>query len=164
MDSKKLIAGYEKMLQNVTEFLQAAEETAEVNIEVALQNAKLQMQDIKEYTEEELERIQHYLARDLHFFGDNSVQMEGDLLSWLKFDLELVQARFWELIARAADPTWLVLDNLKERSFYSEYKTGELMGPGVLRCSHCGKELHFNKVSRIPPCAKCKHTVFERTR
>ena len=44
----------------------------------------------------------------------------------------------------------------------SLYRTGEITAPGVLECSECGEELHFEKTGRIPPCPKCSATRFQR--
>lgn len=162
MDTRKLIEGYEKSLQHLSEFLRGAEKTAEDNIDIALASAKEQLHELKGFTEEEITLIQNYLKRDVSHLGKQSQENYSEVGEWFRFDLKLLESRIWENLIKAADPTWLELNKLKENSFYFIYKTGELVGPSSLECKHCGKTHHFYKVSHIPPCSGCKSTEFTR--
>ena len=42
------------------------------------------------------------------------------------------------------------------------YKTGEIAGAGTLECKECGQILRYEKPTRIPPCPKCRNTLFRR--
>jgi NAD-dependent SIR2 family protein deacetylase len=43
------------------------------------------------------------------------------------------------------------------------YKTGEIAGAGTLQCLQCEQQLAFDKATRIPPCPKCRGTLFRRS-
>ena len=68
-----------------------------------------------------------------------------------------------DMFAKVADRTRLELDRFADNArAASLYHTGEVTGPGTLVCAGCGKELHFHKAGRIPPCPKCHGTEYRR--
>ncbi|GIX47984.1 MAG: hypothetical protein KatS3mg131_2195 [Candidatus Tectimicrobiota bacterium] len=45
-----------------------------------------------------------------------------------------------------------------------EYHTGTSVGPGAFECTRCAKRLHKRKAGPLPPCRRCRGTVFRRCR
>ncbi len=115
-----------------------------------------------ELSKEEAARVAGFLKRDLtdaaHFMHETG----RSLKDWLGFDLMYLEDRLRDLLFRAADQTTVELMALKEQAMAAEYHTGEIAGPGNLICDKCGEKLHFEKPGHIPPCPKCRATVFHR--
>ena len=67
------------------------------------------------------------------------------------------------MFANLADKTRIELDELAERARQvGVWHTGEITNVGVLYCQNCDEVLHFKKPGHIPPCPKCKGTVFKK--
>lgn len=58
----------------------------------------------------------------------------------------------------------LTIECYKVRRRFEEWRTGEVTTIGTLRCRHCGELVRFKRTGRIPPCPKCRATVYERVR
>ena len=119
--------------------------------------------ELGELTREEAERVAGYLERDLRDAAGFIAETGQQLRDWLRVDLERMGQGALDLFAQVADQTSLQLRNLAERARRAEvYHTGEVAGPGTLVCVQCGKELHFDRPGRIPPCPRCHGTEFRR--
>ena len=156
----KLVQGYNTMMDKLSEWTEKADESAGPMIINGIKEAEEFLTELKQWSVEEIDLISLYVKRDLQ---DAAVKMEKDnksFLDWLEFDKQLIEEKVLAVFASMADQTRLELDHLKETA--SEWHTGEITGIGILVCQNCGKELHFNKPGRIPPCPSCKHTVFKR--
>lgn len=44
-----------------------------------------------------------------------------------------------------------------------KYKTGEITHGGEFTCTNCEAEIHLKHPGRLPPCPKCRKTVYRRT-
>ncbi|MEJ1391905.1 MAG: zinc ribbon-containing protein, partial [Candidatus Sedimenticola sp. (ex Thyasira tokunagai)] len=159
----RLVNAYEKMLEQVDEMLDKAEKNTLPKLRKSIDTARDKMVEMNELTREEAEKIGGYLERDMkdaaHFLNETG----DEFRNWYKFDVELIEARMMELFAKVADRTRLEMERFTHQMREaSMYHTGEITGPGTLICTKCGKELHFHKTGRIPPCGKCHATEFER--
>ena len=106
-----------------------------------------------------------YLKRDLEDAGYYLADTGEDLGKWLRFDLELVESRLAEAFLSVADRTRVEMAKLNaELEYASHWHTGEITGIGTLRCTECGEELHFKHTGHIPPCPKCRGTLFDRVK
>jgi len=156
-----LARAYERMLERVRHGL----EDTEARLEHALEAAREKAVELGELTREEAERVAGWVRRDLHEAARHAAGTGEDLARWLRFDLELIEARLWELFSAAADRTRLELMALEEAAGAPPpYRTGEVAGPGTLVCRGCGERLRFRRAGRIPPCPRCRGTEFERPR
>ena len=156
----KLVKGYNTMLDKLSEWTEKADETAGPMIINGVKDAEEFLAELQEWSKEEIDLISRYVKRDLH---DAAVKMEGNNKSfkeWLEFDLHRVEEKLLSVFSNMADQTRQELDHLKETA--NEWHTGEVTGIGTLVCTNCGKELHFLKSGRIPPCSSCSHTIFKR--
>lgn len=163
-DKDRLAHAYDAMLERVKQMLESAEEVGHT-VEQALDRAYHRAIELDEITREEAEKVRDYVRRDLHDMGDYIKQTQQDYRAWLQMDLQLIEARMLDLIASVADRTKLELSEWAARAQVAVlWHTGEITGPGVLRCESCGEKLHFKNSGRIPPCPKCHSTVFKRGR
>lgn len=162
---EKLIAAYDNMMTRVAKFLDTAERQALPVLQKHIEKAKQQAIELKEITKEDAERVGYYIRRDLDDAADYLEHTGDELSTWLSFDLELVEDRLLEVFAKVADKTRLELAQLKAQAKRAqEYHTGEITSIGTLACQSCNSLVHFKKTGKIPPCPKCNHTVFVRTR
>ncbi|MFP4079745.1 MAG: zinc ribbon-containing protein [Ectothiorhodospira sp.] len=156
-----LTQAYERMLERVRHAL----ETAEPTLEEAIQQAVHKAVHLGEVTREEAHEVADYLRRDLHDMGDYLSASRRDLRTWLRMDLQLIEARLLDLLSSVADRTRLELAELEARArTVGIWHTGEVAGPGELTCTECDETLHFTRSGRIPPCPRCKATTFRRAR
>lgn len=160
---EKLIHGYEKMLENVEKHLVDFEENAAPRLHDALELAKKNATKMAELSKHEAEEISQYVKRDLHEAADYLKENGSELKDWLKLDIELIERRFLDIFASAADRTRIELGKLAENArAASFYHTGEVSSPGCLKCVSCGQLIKMHKTAHIPPCPKCHKTDFKR--
>jgi len=153
---------YERLLETAINDTRKLESKSGPVLHKLIDEAQQKLSEMGELSKEELERVAEYLKRDLLDAAAYIEETSEDIATWLGFDIELVEDRLKELLIQAADQTTVDLLEFKERAEARRYHTGEYTGPGTLVCVNCEEKLHFHKVSRIPPCPKCKGTSFNR--
>ena len=162
-DSDKLIKAFDHMVENVSKAMHEAEEALAPTIDEMIQSAQILASDIHKLSKEESEKLGEALKRDIHKAHKTLNQQKKELKDWLSFDLTLVEDKFIELIARAADKSWLDFRDFESQSKQGEvYRTGEVCSAGTLCCKSCAQTMNLSKTSHIPPCPKCHHTEFYR--
>lgn len=164
--AEKLELAYERMVQHIFDWRQKARaEGRELEdwFKHAAESAIETEVELEELTRDEANKVINYLAQDLHDATKHVKETEKELAFWWNFDVSLLEDRFHDAFVNAADPTalghFLLARQLEERSVLH---TGEVTAPGTLRCTECGKEIHFHKPGHIPPCSGCHKTTFER--
>jgi len=151
---------YELLLEDALEEAHKIEEKTGPALHRAIDKAHIKTGKLEELTKEEAEKLAGYLKRDLVDAARYIKESSEDFKIWFGFDVELIEDRLQELFTQAADQTTVELMKLKEQA--SQYRTGEITGPGTLCCNECGELLHFHRPGHIPPCPKCHGTVFRR--
>lgn len=160
---EKSTAAYDKMMERIQHFFEESESNAVPTLKQRIELAKLRAIELREVTAEEADKIAYYVERDLHDAAEYLETTGKEFSTWFSFDLQLVEARLYELFASVADRTRLELGQLASQAqMAQQYHTGEITGIGTLFCDSCGTEMHFKKTGRIPPCPKCHHTEFRR--
>lgn len=157
----KLVHGYETMMNKLSEWMEKTDENAGPMFINGIKDAEEFLVELKQWSKEEVDLISRYVKRDLH---DAATKMEKEnktFREWLEFDIHQIEDKVLSLFANMADQTRLELHHIEEMA--NEWHTGEVTSIGTLTCKHCGKELHFHKAGRIPPCPSCKKTEFKRT-
>ncbi|MCC5959776.1 MAG: zinc ribbon-containing protein [Ectothiorhodospiraceae bacterium] len=160
---KRQTDAYEKMLERVTHAMERAEEEARPRLREALERARKRAVELGELTTEEAQRISDYVRRDVEDAAQYLSRNQEDLAGWFRMDMQLIESWLLDRFASIADRTRLELLKFNanlERA--AHWHTGEITGPGELRCESCGKIMRFEKAGHIPPCPKCSHTSFER--
>lgn len=153
---------YERLLETALDDLHKAEDKSGPALHRLIDKAREKLLAAEEFSEEELEKVGDYLKRDLIDAAEYLSETGSDFATWLGFDIELIEDRLKEMFSQAADQTTVELLQLKQQAEHAPYHTGQITGPGTLVCDSCGEKLHFHRVSRIPPCPKCKGTSFHR--
>lgn len=113
-------------------------------------------------TEAEADKLADYLKRDLTDVATYMHRTGKELRDWLGFDLAVLEEQLRSNFARAADASTVEILKLKRHAETAEYHSGEITGPGTLRCDACGEILHFHQPARIPPCPRCRKARFHR--
>lgn len=161
---EKLIHGYNRMMERVKAAMEKIGEKTAPRLRQAIEQAKEKAVELEELTEEEAERIGEYLRRDIESAADYlASEKVQELKDWLRIDAQLIEQQLLDMFLSVADQTKLDMLQFQEQlEEASEYRTGEITGPGALACLDCGEVLHFHKTSHIPPCPRCHGTVFTR--
>jgi hypothetical protein len=159
----RLLDAYSVMLERANEYIDKAEEQAKPAFERAVERAQETAHELGELSREEARLVADYLKRDLRDIGQQMADSRTELRSWLRFDVEQIESRLWEAFASIADRTSLELMRFAgEARKRVEYRAGEITGPGTLMCDACGEEVHFGAPAEIPPCPRCRGTLFHR--
>ncbi len=161
---EKLIHGYNRMMERVKAAMEKIGEKTAPRLREAIEQAKEKAVELEELTEEEAQRIGEYLRRDIESAADYlASEKVQELKDWLRIDAQLIEQQLLDMFLSVADQTKLdMLEFQEQLEEASEYRTGEITGPGALACLECGEVLHFHKTSHIPPCPRCHGTVFTR--
>ncbi len=164
-DRERQRSGYEQMLQRVAESLDSAGDEARPRLRQALDDARRRAVELGELGRDEAERVAEYLRRDIEEAGRflANPATDNDLRGWFRIDLALLESWLYDRFSMLADRTrleWLELH--RQWSEAEIYHTGEMTGPGELRCLACERSLHFERPGHIPPCPSCHGTHFER--
>ncbi|WP_198264160.1 zinc ribbon-containing protein [sulfur-oxidizing endosymbiont of Gigantopelta aegis] len=156
----KLVDGYNTMLDKLAEWSDKADAEAGPMIVNGIKDTEEFLVDLKRWTKEEIDLISRYVQRDLHDAASKMEVKNQNFKEWFEFDMQRVEENLLAVFSNMADKTREELEHLKEAG--NEWHTGEVTSIGTLVCKNCGKELHFHKPGRIPPCSACSHTQFKR--
>jgi hypothetical protein len=161
--AEEQVEAYNRMIKRTHAAIEEAGKERKPSLHEHVETAKEKAVELGELTREEAERISDFVKRDIEDAGLYLSDSSRVLSDWFRFDLQLIEDRMLEMFAKVADRTRLELLDLEEQAERaSEYRTGELTGPGSLQCVRCGKIMHFHKTGHIPPCPRCHTTVFQR--
>lgn len=162
--NQKLVHAYNQMMQRVKERLGQTEKAAEPRLRRAIEAAEEKAVELGELSREEAVQIGDYLRRDLQDAGEYLAGDETqELKDWFRIDLNLIENQILDMFLSVADQAKLdMLDFQEQLAEATEYRTGEITGPGLLSCMDCGEALHFHEAGHIPPCPKCRGTYFVR--
>lgn len=151
------------MLENVNTSIHEAESALAPSIDEMILNAQILARELYSLTQEEAEGLSYSLKRDLHKANIVINQQSKEMGDWLSFDFKLAEDKFLELVANAADKSWLefhALDQLNHESII--YRSGEVCASGTLTCANCGEMLIIKESTQIPNCLNCSKTEFYR--
>jgi hypothetical protein len=162
--NEKLVEAYNQMMLRVSEALAKAEKAAGPTLRKAIAEAEERAVELGELSQEEAVRIGEYLRRDMQDAGEYLAGDEAqELKDWLRLDISLIENQLFDMFLSVADQAKLDMLNFQEElAEATEYRSGEITGPGTLVCMDCGELLHFHEAGHIPPCPKCHGTYFTR--
>ena len=162
-DREKLVAAFEHMIESVSQSLHEAEEALAPTVDEMVHNAQQLAREIFTLSQEEAESLGSTLKRDMHKANEVLNQQGKELHDWFSFDLALVEDKFTDMIARAADKTWLDFRAFENEDHQASlYHSGEVCNAGSFSCTHCDAILRLSSTAQIPPCATCAGEEFYR--
>lgn len=154
-----LVDLYEKMSKALRENLERAGTYTEEAFEAALRESKDWAQRMREAYSDDITKVSEFIRRDWH----EAVRISRDQAS-KTLDFERLQVGMLGFLMRMAQTAGSQLEGFASRlNERLTYKTGEIAGAGTLDCNQCHQQLLIEKPTRIPPCPKCRGTVFRRS-
>ena len=162
-DREKLVAAFEHMVENVSESVHKAEEALAPTIDEMVHNAQQLAREVYTLTQEEAEGLGATLKRDMQKANEVMNQQSKELKDWFRFDLTLVEDRFIDMIARAADKAWLDFRAFETEDHQASlYRSGEVCNAGSFSCCKCGEIIRLTAPGQITACPACQHEKFYR--
>lgn len=162
-DREKLVAAFEHMVENVSESMHQAEEALAPTVDEMVHNAQQIAHEIYALTQEEADSLGATLKRDMHKANKALNQQGKELRDWLSFDLTLIEDRFIDMIAQAADKTWLDFRAFEQEQHKTNlYRSGDVCSAGSFCCKHCGETIRLSGTGQIPRCPACERKKFYR--
>jgi len=142
-------------------FEQGAEKSAEF-AKVALEKAREQLTGAGAFTEEQGQKLKGFLERDLGRTGEYARSFSQEARE--RLEPSRLGAGALSSIAslmKVAGSAMSKLANVADEALACH--SGEITSAGTLSCTACGKEMHFKKTGRIPPCPSCHATEFRKS-
>lgn len=169
-DDSSLVEAYNQMMSRVKDSIDNAEAHAIPTLQKAINHARKQAIHLGEITAEEAEEVGNYIKRDINDAAEYLMETSHEFSEWLMLDIEIIEQKVLELFLSVADKTRLELEQLSRPgcdieatdSQETEYKTGEITGPGTLVCIACLEKIQFNTTDTIPACSHCNGQIFKR--
>lgn len=162
-DREKLTVAFDHMVEQVSQAMHEAEEALAPTIDEMVHNAQTLTRELFALTQEEAESLGNTLKRDLHKANQTLNRQSKELKDWLSFDMTLVEDRFIDLVAQAADKTWLDFREFEQEDHQASlYRSGEICNAGTLSCNNCGNRIQLSRSGQIPTCPGCAHSEFYR--
>lgn len=159
--SARMVRAYRHMLDRARHLFEHRED--QPTLREAIEDASRRAVEFGELTRGEAEQVAEYVRRDLHDAGGYLSHTGRELREWAQIDLSMVEQGLLDLFTRAADRSRLEYDAFtRELAAGPVYRSGEMTGPGTLRCDNCAQLMHFHEPGHIPPCPRCHHTQFRR--
>jgi len=161
----KLVSGYDTMMEKLFEWSEKTDEKAGPVLIHGMEETEQFLHDVGKWSKEEIDLLSRYVKRDLRHIAQNLEKTNSKFIDWLDVDSLQVEKSLLNMLSSMADHTRLELDNIKHLAESAEdLHTGEVTTVGSISCKSCGKEFHFHRAGRIPPCASCHKTIFIRTK
>ncbi|PMH37481.1 hypothetical protein BCU68_07645 [Vibrio sp. 10N.286.49.B3] len=144
---------YEKMLAGVVDTLKHSPE----ELDNVLDTSAKVVDAANEMTKDELALISAYMKSDLKEFAENYEESKSGPFYLMVMD------SIWQGLLEITDRTkveWVELfQDLEHRGLY---KTGDVIGFGVLVCENCTHKVEYNHPTSIVSCTKCGSNAFSR--
>ena len=149
---------YEKMSKTLRSNLDRAGTLTEDVFERAMKESQELALKMRDHYGDDIKKVSDFIRRDWY----ETIRYTRDQ-TWKSLDLERIQVGIMGVLSRIAQTAGSRLENFASRMQERlTYKTGEIAGAGTLECKQCGQILLYEKPTRIPPCPKCRNTLFRR--
>ncbi len=159
----KLAEAYTHLVDEINLKLHDVEELLRPTVEEIISNAKHTTQDLYEISQEESEALVDALKKDLAKAETVMAEQKQELGDWFQFDVAMLENKFLDLVAKAADSGWMAFREFEAGGHQaSHYHSGTIAHPGRFACTNCSKTITLDHLSRIPPCPACHNGDFYR--
>jgi len=164
-EKEKLLDQYDAFAEKFKDLYLAGKDRGKEAMAHAMEKAQSEMSALGEFSAAQSDLLKKYLARDLeqtlidiqekaHAFSDEAKD---------KLQPSRLHAGALSSLAYVLDHTSDALHSLKNKTLDAiTYNTGEITSVGSLTCQACGCKMHFKKTGHIPPCPKCRGTIFHK--
>lgn len=159
---RKLEQGYEKMVKSVKSALQEAEEKTLPALNKAVEKAKEAAVEVGKLTKREAENLAEYVKKDLVNAAEQFETATTEFSEELSEEVKDVEAGFFYWMLTLADPAKIQLRDFLIGMQLEDFHAGEVTSAGTLECQSCGKQIHLEKTSHIPPCPECSGTEYKK--
>jgi len=156
--NKDDISLYENLAARTAELLEEGKRT----LDEAMKKASDEFTAAGKFSREQAEKFAAYIRRDLSLLGTQADKTRESLKKAV--DPQRVAAGAQSVFARILASTAETLSDWADKTEKQvEYKTGEVTSLGTLTCKACGNAIHMSGTGHIPPCPKCRKTVFRKS-
>jgi len=158
---EKLARQYDLLASKFKDLYLAGKERGRESMAVAMEKAHEQLTALGEFSAEQGEEFKQYLARDL----DQTIVDAQQLGESAKEKLHPARLGAGALasLATVLELTGNALRALSDKTRDSlTYSTGQLTSAGTLTCKACGQTVQLKSTGHVPPCPKCKATLFSK--
>lgn len=160
-EKAKLEQQYDLLASKFNELYLAGKERSRESMSTALAKSQEQLTALGEFTEEHGEELKQYLSRDLDQVISHAQHLGEEAKD--RFNPSRLGAGALSSIATVLEFTGNALRSLSDKTKESlTYKTGEMTSAGTLTCQECGQEVHLKQTGHVPPCPKCKGTLYHK--
>lgn len=157
-----LINAYNQMMQFIRSAFEGTS-SADMTLQKALDMARQEVIHLGEVSSEEAHEISEFVKRDINDAAEYMLETSSDFGDWLMLDIEVLERKIVDMFLSVADRTRIELEALKEYNReISLYYSGEITGPGMLKCTKCGKCVPFLTTAHIENCKHCGNSSFQR--
>jgi len=160
-EKSKLARQYDLLASKFNEHYTAGKDRGREAMSAALEKAREQLTLLGEFSAEQGSELKQYLARDL----DQTIadaQMLGDETKERLHPARLGAGALASIVA-VLESTGNALRSLTDKTKKTlTYRTGELTSAGTLTCQGCEQKVQLKKTGHVPPCPKCKGTLFSK--
>jgi len=164
--SEAAVGVYDRILERVYRSVDAVETRSWPFVKAKIDEAVELEQAAREMTREELDLLGAYVRRDLSELGRIAHKTGDSIAALMKFDLQVLERRFVEMLDLLADPSLVTRTELQQRLDHGaeDYLAGEVAAMGALRCLSCGAVALLTETRVIEPCHQCGERYFHRDR
>jgi len=142
-------------------FEQGAEKSAEF-ARAALEKAREQLTGAGAFSEEQGQKLKGFLERDIGRAGEFARSFSQEAKD--RLEPSRIGVGALSSIASLMNVAGRALSSLSDMADQAlSCHSGEITSAGTLTCAACGKEMHFKKTGRIPPCPSCHGTEFKKS-
>ena len=149
---------YVELNTKLNNWLDDFEQSQLLNVNEFIEQAKRVLIAAESLPEESIKQFVRNLQYDLqHFYQQNKNDAKHSVY------LALMEETLWQKLADMTDKAkveWIELEH--DLSLHGQYRTGDIIGFGILECQLCHKEYHITHCTVINDCIDCGHHDFLR--
>lgn len=152
---------HKKSYEALFEQMKSAIERSPEELNLWISTSEKYAEAAKDMTKDEMSLIASYLKRDLKEFSRDYEESKKSFPSSPFY--QLTANSIWQGLLDITDKTRIemfeMFDDLEHQGVY---RSGEVIGLGILVCEKCGHKEEYNHASTIQVCTECGGEEFNR--
>jgi len=149
---------FDNVYQQLSDWFTSFEQHEITSVVTIVEQAKKYLLAAESIPEEKVKQFTDNLSYDLNqFYKQYQEDAENSLM------IGLLEEKFWQSLSQITDRSqveWAEMD--EDFNHHGIYKTGDMIGFGLLQCKHCRHEMNFYHLSSVPKCPVCGKESFKR--